>query len=90
MEGRGAIELSTRVFVVSIFDKETQSKHIWVGRVQKMGREINKRTYEFHHPVHMNKIPTGGLCTAIGMGAWAEQTSEHTQWPTTRNVKWIK
>jgi hypothetical protein len=26
-----------------------------------MGREIKKKTYEYHNPVHMKDIPSGGF-----------------------------
>ena len=62
MEGgqKGAIELGRRVFV-SCYDKFTNEKRIWVGRIQKMGRKVEKRTIEYHRPVHLKRIPAGGF-----------------------------
>jgi hypothetical protein len=62
MEGgkRAAIQLGTRVFV-SCYDKVAKQSRIWVGRVQKMGRQVEKRTIEYHRPVHLKRIPAGGF-----------------------------
>jgi hypothetical protein len=56
----GAIQLGSRVFV-SCYDKVRKEKRIWIGRVQKMGRKVEKRTIEYHRPVHLKRIPAGGF-----------------------------
>ena len=55
-----AIELGSRVFV-SCYDESRNQDRIWIGRVQKMGRKVEKRTIEYHNPVHLKRIPEGGF-----------------------------
>ena len=55
-----AIELGSRVFVRCL-EKDGKTYRIWVGRVQKMGRRVGKKTYEYHNPVHLEHIPDGGF-----------------------------
>jgi hypothetical protein len=53
-----------------------------------MGREINKRTYEYHNPVHMNKIPSGGFmyCNWYGRvgrtNKWAYSVADPKKYQT--------
>ena len=59
----GAIELATRIFVLHVepaTKKRAEERSIWIGRVQKMGRKVGKKTYEYHDPVRINKVPSGG------------------------------
>ena len=59
----GAIELATRIFVLHVepaTKKRAEERSIWIGRVQKMGRKVGKKTYEYHDPVRINKVPEGG------------------------------
>jgi hypothetical protein len=48
-----------------------------------MGREINKRAYEYHNPVHMKKIPSGGFMAGCRitpvLGFW-----------TGRDLHWVE
>jgi hypothetical protein len=39
--------LSSRIFV-SVYDGVNKRNDIWIGRVQKMGRKVTKRTLEYH------------------------------------------
>ena len=57
--GDTAIRLGARVFVLC-YNKKTKEHRIWVGRVQKMGRKVKKRSYEYHNPVLVERIPSGG------------------------------
>jgi hypothetical protein len=59
----GAIELSTRVFVLHVepaTKTRPEMRSTWTGRVQKMRRKADKKTYEYHNPVRMDKIASGG------------------------------
>ena len=55
-----AIELHSRVFV-SCYDVKAKLNRIWIGRVQKMGRKVEKRTIMYHRPVYLDRIPVGGF-----------------------------
>jgi hypothetical protein len=55
----GTIELPTRVFVRHV-DEKTDMASIWIGRDQKTGRKVDKEIYEYHNPVRMDKISSGG------------------------------
>jgi hypothetical protein len=64
MDGGGrctAISVSSRVFV-RCYEESTKQHRIWIGRVQKMGRKLEKKTYEYQDPVHINRI-SGGCYT---------------------------
>jgi hypothetical protein len=71
----GAIQLSSRVFV-SCSDKKTRQKRIWIGRVQKMGRKVDKRTIEYHRPVHLDRIPDGGFLYCHWYGQFPNTTNK--------------
>jgi hypothetical protein len=64
----GAIELATRVFLLHV-ERTTKTsaemRSIWIGRVQKLGRKVGKKTYEYHNLVR--RFPLVDICTPIGM-----------------------
>ena len=73
-----AIELHSRVFV-SCYDKKENMNRIWIGRVQKMGRKVEKRTIMYHRPVHLDRIPDGGFLYCHWYG----------RAPNTEGNKWV-
>ena len=73
-----AIELHSRVFV-SCYDVKAKLNRIWIGRVQKMGRKVEKRTIMYHRPVHLDRIPVGGFLYCHWYG----------RAPNTEGNKWL-
>jgi hypothetical protein len=81
MDGGGcnAISVSSRVFV-SCFDKTANESRIWIGRVQKMGRKVEKKTYEYQDPVHIARIPSGCYIHCHWYGAYNERNGAINKW----------
>jgi len=76
MDGGGcaAISVSSRVFV-RCYDDKYDIHRIWIGRVQKMGRKVEKKTYEYQDPVHINRIPDGCYIYCHWYGPLSERTT---------------
>ena len=72
--GCAAISVSSRVFV-RCYDVKYDIHRIWIGRVQKMGRKVEKKTYEYQDPVHINRIPDGCYIYCHWYGPQSDRTT---------------
>jgi hypothetical protein len=82
-DGGGRVQRNSgfKPSVCELLQQETQKgSRIWIGRVQKMGRKVEKKTFEYQDPVHIDRIPDGCYVHCHWYGALNERNGARNKW----------